>query len=113
MSKSCSMRSADWRLLGWITLFSAIMFGAGAVFANFFVVRTYDWLYGFPYSYAYKALSGPLAILAVAFLFVSALFHHQAQEVKKPGKIGRFCPFCGIKLTIDVKYCPNCGKNLQ
>jgi len=37
----------------------------------------------------------------------------KSKELRKEKPAKGFCPWCGIKVTEEMVYCPNCGKKLR
>lgn len=81
-----------------LSLILALIIVGGYIFAAVFVFHSLE------------ALVVPAIGFSLVFIFLLYLNQNPIPPLKGPLILR--CPKCGIELTIDAEFCPQCGKKL-
>lgn len=96
----------EWTILGGIWCFFMLFW-----FVIWIIIAI--WVYRDAES---RGMNGALWLIVVIILGIVGLIIYllvRAGEKGKKEEIKRICPQCGRVIKEDVKYCPNCGKELE
>ena len=111
------MQLSDWKMIRTITIVIGIIT---------FVIGSYIWINFEGYmglsaeftARRYNEYIVPLVVVGISFLVIGLASHQRIttdskqlhESASAPIQLGKYCKACGKNISLDAKFCSNCGQ---